>query len=854
LQNESLDPGSLPPVETGLHRLSEQVVLILVDSLPERVGNNPDIMPNLVELGKRGAHGVMIAPPDTVTTAGVRAMTVGTKPGFSDALALFSHRHYPYWTVFDGMVGNGEEVAFFGDHSWTDLLGDRAKDQPSGTKLTDLYGDYSVAFADARSHLKQHPHIDFTALHIARTDFYAHQYGTERPEYKQFLRGTDEDIAKFVSEALADGETTVIVTSDHGNDYFGNHGGSGDIYRRVPLVLAGAGIRKMSGFEMEGRQLPLALAVLLGTKLPGGIAMPLPPGFLNLTVAETAKLEWANLERLRRIGSFFGVASPETKTADELVSLIEQSSRPDAGLVLWVPLLFLTLILVYLAVTTGALPVPGLVACSVFMLLLCFSSQGRAPLLGIVSALLLALVTTELRALRQPKQALLVAGGTLAILGVSIARFVLGGKFLFAAAKLLGPLAVIAVAVAAWRSGLGRKRIQPALAGAMTWLVPLALVALGILQPLEIVPVLFCSLTFIGFLAAGSGELEAAGVSILVFLFFVFSQRLGFGWTGERMSARYVYAAVAGGLVTGLVLLRGGPRGRAWIALLCLVPPWAFGFLHISRAFDSVAVQSTVLLLGGLAAVAFNWLSGASRLCLVPLAVGAFYHFFPEVPLFWAALAVHAAVGAAVISRERTVRARQLSLAAVFLSFLFLTSPGADFISIMLFCLVPFLVLDEKAGRLGDGALIAVAAVLVAYARYGIFDSSGHAPGAPYSLGNIDTHSGFAAITGNVNVWVPTAIVVGKMIVASALVYMLALVDPKRRDGEGKVLLASLALVLLFLLEAAVELALSYGKNDARLSLSMVQMIIHGGILVIVAAGYGLYRLLMIEGAKRARG
>src|SRR6185295_1744889 len=215
-------------------------------------------------LSRKGARGVMIAPPETTTTAGVRAMSLGTKPGFSDTLDIFSHRHYSHWTIFDGVVAHGQEVAFFGDHSWTDLVGDRARDQLKGVALTSLYGSEEVAFADAREHLRLHGRKGFTALHIAKTDFTAHQFGTEREEYRQVLREVDGKIAAFLKEAIDD-DTAVIVTSDHGNDFFGNHGGSGDIYRRVPLVLAGKGIRPRQGFEIEGRQLPLVLAVLLGT-------------------------------------------------------------------------------------------------------------------------------------------------------------------------------------------------------------------------------------------------------------------------------------------------------------------------------------------------------------------------------------------------------------------------------------------------------------------------------------------------------------------------------------------------------------------------------------------------------------
>src|SRR5438105_1338548 len=79
----------------------------------------------------------------------------------------------------------------------------------------------------AEKSLRSADHPALVVLHIGSTDYVAHQYGTERPEYRERLRQVDAQVHRFF-ESVADPGTTFIVTADHGCDLYGSHGGTAD--------------------------------------------------------------------------------------------------------------------------------------------------------------------------------------------------------------------------------------------------------------------------------------------------------------------------------------------------------------------------------------------------------------------------------------------------------------------------------------------------------------------------------------------------------------------------------------------------------------------------------------------------
>jgi hypothetical protein len=55
-----------------------------------------------------------------------------------------------------------------------------------------------------------------------------------------------------------------------------------------------------------------------------------------------------------------------------------------------------------------------------------------------------------------------------------------------------------------------------------------------------------------------------------------------------------------------------------------------------------------------------------------------------------------------------------------------------------------------------------------------------------------------------------------------------------------------LAIVMGFLVESSIQLALSYGPNEGRLSSSMVQVTFHVSIILVLSFGYAAYNRLLL--------
>ncbi|MGE5450431.1 MAG: alkaline phosphatase [Acidobacteriota bacterium] len=256
-------------------RRTERVVLVVLDSWALRVLHDPQLMPRLRARIGDGASGVLWAPRQTGTMQGILTLSTGVPVSGLGAIGLVSSSAYKGWTIFDDVVARGERVSFHGGPAWVSLYGNRGtgnfRETGHGPQFReeDMEG---VAHARAALLSKQPPTL--SVVHITETDVAAHLYGTERPEYAEVIRHWDSALDGFLRDVLRPG-TTVILTSDHGNDLRGGHGGSDPIYRQVPVLMWGKGIVKGARFEMNAADMPATIAALLDLNAPkDAVALP----------------------------------------------------------------------------------------------------------------------------------------------------------------------------------------------------------------------------------------------------------------------------------------------------------------------------------------------------------------------------------------------------------------------------------------------------------------------------------------------------------------------------------------------------------------------------------------------------
>ncbi|MCP5368102.1 MAG: alkaline phosphatase family protein [Hyphomicrobiales bacterium] len=113
---------------------------------------------------------------------------------------------------------------------------------------------------------------DYLLVHPMGCDFVGHLYGGESKQYRHQAAKADNLLAQAVPGWLDRGYH-VLVTSDHGMDAHGRHGGTREEVRRVPFYHLGG---EVNGAEEEGEadQLSVAPTVLrlMGLPIPAAMA------------------------------------------------------------------------------------------------------------------------------------------------------------------------------------------------------------------------------------------------------------------------------------------------------------------------------------------------------------------------------------------------------------------------------------------------------------------------------------------------------------------------------------------------------------------------------------------------------
>src|SRR5262249_33601204 len=142
-----------------------------------------------------------------------------------------------------------------------------------------------------------------------------------------------------------------------------------------------------------------------------------------------ALLAAADRKRLSALLRFAGGATESGASAAEMVATVNRSSRAEPGGFVWVAILFLAMVLAFLATITEVPGiVPGCILVGVLLILSCLLPDLRLVALTIGALVEAGILTRAL--LGEPRKrwiALLGFGGSVVILIVSAIRFAAGG-------------------------------------------------------------------------------------------------------------------------------------------------------------------------------------------------------------------------------------------------------------------------------------------------------------------------------------------------------------------------------------------------------------------------------------------
>ena len=121
----------------------------------------------------------------------------------------------------------------------------------------DAYPD-SHLFADAEA-LRHQYQPDFMVVHPGGLDCAGHRFGGESQEYRNQAVAMDDQLAQVVPQWLAAGYE-ILITADHGMNADGQHGGSSQAEREVPLFCLSSHFEPGTYVEVLSQ---LAIAPLL---------------------------------------------------------------------------------------------------------------------------------------------------------------------------------------------------------------------------------------------------------------------------------------------------------------------------------------------------------------------------------------------------------------------------------------------------------------------------------------------------------------------------------------------------------------------------------------------------------------
>lgn len=829
------DEDVAPPYSVGDVRRTGAVVLVVVDSLPVRTAEDPAIMPRLGSLMRRGAAGVLWASKHTGTQQGILGLATGTAGGGMESLRLFNKKSYAGWTIFEDIRSRGETQSFNGESKWVHLFGELGtRNHASHGGEGTFFDEDLAAVENAKAVLASPSRPALTVLHITEPDYAAHQHGTTSEAYRAILRRWDGILGDFVELAL-DGDTTVIVTSDHGNDIWGSHGGGGDIFRRVPVVMIGKAIRPVHGFAMSGVDMPATLAVLLGTRAPGDALARPATAPLDLLPDEEARVLLATHDHLvslaERAGSPLGPEHRERAIEQHRLAASGRSGEAITAVQRSA-----------MSLAEGLQPLgrlsPGSVGAALLALL------GAAGLLFVGSGF----------ARSRWAAALLILGLVVAEAGL-IARFSFAAEIKHLVARLraeaTGPqLALCAAVVGLSIPGLvGRGRRWRWREEHLVAVLAVAFVVCSAWLPLGKTSLLFLCV-LVACLRRERVPLRRSALIVLAFAgYFIVSTSLVWARLGESPPWRYGYALGAAALAS-VWLFRRPLRGLgAWprVLLVSLLAFFPFSWLHLETGRAPLDAALAGLSLAGLAALVLR--RGGSRLCVLALGVTGASLAFPSGPLLLGALAVLALLCVHLARPARREPATWLSLGALFVAALCAMSKPSDVPSVVALFAALLGCADLLDEQLPSSLAIGLWAAALASGRDGYFELFGRvdSPAPLYGFAHLDLAVGLQA-GSNLDLALATSLVLLKMVLASLAVLSTVLVLPSGRALWRRVAVVAGSMMLIDLIHHILKLNLSKGALTDRFDEYLLSVTIH-------AALYGSMAIacLFLPSAPRSR-
>jgi hypothetical protein len=301
---------------------TQHLVLVLVDGLGEDASRN---MPFLNALRSRGADVRARAGLPSLSLPGRATLVTGAWQSAHGQVTNFNARLLPAGHLFDALHRASMTAALAAHAGTHTMVGpdhlsvvytSAPHGGPGAPDMAAFERELHESAAAARALYKSAP-VNFAQIDLLITDEVGHAFGANSEQYRRAARLADDEI-RSIASMLDLSRDVLIVTSDHGHLGVGGHGGPEELVLRVPLVMAGAGIRAGASIAAEQVDVAPTIATLLGVEIPA----------MN---EGRVLLDALALSPAQRAEAWRALAAQRERAAGVMMRVIEPSGAPPAA-------------------------------------------------------------------------------------------------------------------------------------------------------------------------------------------------------------------------------------------------------------------------------------------------------------------------------------------------------------------------------------------------------------------------------------------------------------------------------------------------------------------------------------------
>ncbi|XP_039494187.1 GPI ethanolamine phosphate transferase 1 [Drosophila santomea] len=298
--------------EMGLEPPANRLVVFVTDGLraDSFLANNGSDVPDLKDIyRKQGRIGISRTCAPTMTRPGHIAIFGGFNEDPAAALVNFRYNPSDFDTVFNRsrhMIGWAHRyiVDYFNKlpHGGAPLRFDSYMERELPKKLScdkwafDKVANFLTNGDNVREWRNHKPSVFL--VYLADMDIAGHRFKPLSEEFFKRLQHTQRGIRntyEFFERVFNDSRTAYLMTSDHGMNNEGFHGGGSSFEVEIPLFMWGAGVRreeidleanfprKPNISQVDQNQLAPLMSALIGLPPPMNNLAMMPVGYLNVS-------------------------------------------------------------------------------------------------------------------------------------------------------------------------------------------------------------------------------------------------------------------------------------------------------------------------------------------------------------------------------------------------------------------------------------------------------------------------------------------------------------------------------------------------------------------------------------------